>query len=39
MCNRAAVKVQKILNVSSDMYANEFLEKLMEDYNYLATRE
>jgi uncharacterized RDD family membrane protein YckC len=39
MCNRAALKVQKILNVSSDMYANEFLEKLLEDYNYLATRE
>jgi uncharacterized RDD family membrane protein YckC len=39
MCNRAAVKVQKILKVSSDLYANEFLEKLLEDYNYLATKE
>jgi uncharacterized RDD family membrane protein YckC len=39
MCFKVAVKIQKVLNISSDMYANEFLEKLMEDYNYLATRE
>jgi uncharacterized RDD family membrane protein YckC len=39
MCNRVAIKVQKVLNVSSDMYAIDFLEKIMEDYNYLSTRE
>ena len=39
MCNRVAFKVQKVLNVSTDMYAIDFLEKIMEDYNYLSTRE
>lgn len=39
MCNRVAYKVQEVLKVSTNMYAEEFLEKLMEDYNYLATRE
>ncbi len=39
MCNRVAAKVQTVLEVSSDMYAIDFLEKIMEDYNYLATRE
>lgn len=39
MCNRVASKVQDVLKVSTDMYANDFLEKLLEDYNYLATRE
>ncbi len=39
MCNRVAFKVQKVLNVSTDMYAINFLEKIMEDYNYLSTRE
>jgi uncharacterized RDD family membrane protein YckC len=39
MCNRIAMKVQDVLKVSSDMYAVNFLEKIMEDYNYLATKE
>jgi uncharacterized RDD family membrane protein YckC len=39
MCNRVAFKVQDVLQVSSDMYAMEFLEKIMEDYNYLSTAE
>jgi uncharacterized RDD family membrane protein YckC len=39
MCNRIAAKVQDVLKVPTDMYAMEFLEKIMEDYNYLATRE
>jgi len=39
MCNKVAYKVQEVLKVSTNMYAEEFLEKLMEDYNYLATRE
>jgi hypothetical protein len=39
MVNRVAYKVQEVLKISSDMYALDFLEKIMEDYNYLATRE
>jgi len=39
MCNRVAYKVQDVLKIPSDMYAMDFLEKIMEDYNYLATRE
>lgn len=39
MCNRVAFKVQDVLKVSSDMYAIDFLEKILADYNYLATRE
>ena len=39
MCNRVAFKVQSVLKVSTDMYAIDFLEKIMEDYNYLSTRE
>ena len=39
MCNRVAIKVQGVLKVSTDMYALDFLEKILEDYNYLSTRE
>ncbi len=39
MCNRVAYKVQGVLKVSTDMYAFDFLEKILEDYNYLSTRE
>ena len=39
MCNRVAFKVQGVLKVATDMYAIDFLEKIMEDYNYLSTRE
>jgi hypothetical protein len=39
MCNRVAFKVQDVLKVSTDMYAINFLEKILEDYNYLSTRE
>ena len=39
MCNRVAMKVQTVLRVSTDMYANDFLEKILEDYNYLSTKE
>ncbi|MDN3656979.1 RDD family protein [Ferruginibacter paludis] len=39
MCNRVAMKVQTVLKVSTDMYANDFLEKILEDYNYLSTKE
>ena len=36
---RVARKVQDVLKVSTDMYAIDFLEKLLVDYNYLATKE
>ncbi|MBC7688169.1 MAG: RDD family protein [Aquabacterium sp.] len=39
MCNRIAAKVQDVLKVPTDMYALDFLEKIMEDYNYLSTKE
>jgi len=37
-CDRVALKVQEVLQVNSDMYSNQFLEQLLADYNYLATR-
>ena len=39
MCNRVAGKIQEVLKISTTMYADQFLEKLLEDYNYLATKE
>ena len=36
---RVANKVQDVLKISTDMYAIDFLEKLLADYNYLATKE
>ena len=38
-CNRVAHKVMEVLEITTDMYAIDFLEKLMEDYIYLATKE
>ncbi len=38
-CLRVAHKVQEVLKINSNMYAIEFLEKLLEDYNYLATKD
>jgi len=37
--NRVAQKVQKVLNVTTNLFAIDFLEKLLADYNYLATKE
>jgi uncharacterized RDD family membrane protein YckC len=37
-CIRVAVKVQEVLHITTDMYADEFLEKLLADYNYLASK-
>jgi uncharacterized RDD family membrane protein YckC len=37
--NRVARKVQDVLKVSTDMYAIDFLEKLLADYNFLATKD
>ena len=39
MCHRVALKIKEVLNIHSDLYVDQFLEKLLEDYNYLATKE
>ena len=37
--NRVARKVQDVLKVTTDLYAIDFLEKLLADYNFLAIKE
>jgi len=37
-CDRLASKVQEVLQIHSDMYSLNFLETLLADYNYLATK-
>jgi uncharacterized RDD family membrane protein YckC len=37
--HRIAGKVKSVLEIQSDLEVLDFLEKLMSDYNYLATRE
>lgn len=39
MCNRVAHKIKEVLKINTDMHDVQFLEKLLEDYNYLATLE
>ena len=39
MCHRVAMKIKDVLSINSDMHVDQFLEKLLEDYNYLATKE
>lgn len=39
MCHRVAMKIKEVLKIESDLYVDEFLKKLLEDYNYLATKE
>ena len=39
MCHRVEWKVKEVLSIRSDMSGMEFLEKLLTDYNYLATKE
>ena len=36
---RVANKVQQVLHIQTDLYAVDFLEKLLADYNYLATKD
>lgn len=36
---RVANKVFEVLNISTEMEYRDFLQKLLEDYNYLATQE
>jgi uncharacterized RDD family membrane protein YckC len=37
-CIRVALKVQEVLQINTEMYADQFLEKLLEDYYYLASK-
>ena len=37
-CDRLACKVQEVLNIRTEMYSLSFLETLLADYNYLATK-
>ena len=37
-CERVAIKVQEVLQINPDMHPVDFLEKLLADYNFLATR-
>jgi uncharacterized RDD family membrane protein YckC len=37
-CARVSMKVQEVLKIQTDMYAIDFLEKLLADYNYLASK-
>ncbi len=39
MCHRVAMKIKEVLGINTDMHVDRFLEKLLEDYNYLATKE
>ncbi|MEO6671470.1 MAG: RDD family protein, partial [Ferruginibacter sp.] len=39
MSYRVEAKVKQVLDIKSSLLPNEFLEKLLEDYNYLATKE
>lgn len=36
---RVEYKIKEVLQIQSRLSATDFLEKLLEDYNYLATRE
>ena len=39
LCQRVEYKVKDVLQIKTTMYGVAFLRKLMEDYNYLATKE
>ena len=39
MCHRVSMKIKEVLLIQSDMHVDQFLEKLLADYNYLATKE
>ncbi len=39
MCHRVSMKIKEVLHINSDMHVDQFLEKLLADYNYLATKE
>ena len=37
-CARVALKIQEVLMINTDLYPVDFLEKLLADYNYLASK-
>ena len=37
--HRIAIKIKDVIKVQSEMDVQEFLETLLSDYNYLATKE
>ena len=39
ICQRVEYKVKEVLHIESNLEALPFLEKLLEDYNFLATKE
>ena len=39
ICIRVEYKIKEVLNISSSLSSAGFLAKLLEDYNYLATKE
>ena len=39
LCMRVEYKIKDVLKIESKLSSIDFLEKLMEDYNYLATKE
>ena len=39
ICMRVEYKIKDVLKIESKLSAIDFLEKLLEDYNYLATKE
>jgi uncharacterized RDD family membrane protein YckC len=39
ICLRVESKVKEVLGIQSNLHTTDFLEKLLEDYNYLATKE
>lgn len=39
MSNRVSMKIREVLHIQADMPVDEFLKKLLSDYNYLATKE
>ena len=39
ICLRVEYKIKSVLQIESDLHTIDFLNKLLEDYNYLATRE
>lgn len=38
ICERVALKIQNVLQISTDLPSHKFLKRLLADYNYLATR-
>jgi hypothetical protein len=37
-CDRLSLKIQEVLQISSNQYSINFLETLLADYNYLASK-